>query len=474
MRREALLTSVVVFSFLACASSDSETGSPFSASAVVGSESETGTGSASAEGADPSGSPGPEGTTGADPSTSSTTAGPGEVTETTSDSDSGGVPQGPGTPENPGADCVIPALNEDFDALPEYEKLHDPFTRLDGSRVTTKEQWICRRQEISKLFQLWEFGEKPDKPASVTGSRSGNGLTVNVSDGAGAQLSFSVNITYPNGGTGPYPALIGLAGGNLPQQTFTNLGVAVINFNHDQMGNQSGMRGAGQFFQFNGDVDAGALLAWAWGVSRIIDALEVTPDANIDPTHLAVNGCSRNGKGTLAIGALDARIALTIPQESGAGGAGAWRVLQADRAAGVDVQTLESAAGEQPWFRENFSWFGAYVNKLPVDHHQLLGMVAPRGLLVIGNPNFNWLGLNAGDQSVAAARLIYEAFGVPNNIGQVESGHNHCDFPQSEVPALQAFIRKFLLEEDVDTNYWVVLNAFDRARWVDWEAPVLE
>ena len=69
------------------------------------------------------------------------------------------------------------------------------------------------------------------------------------------------------------------------------------------------------------------MVAWAWGVSRIIDALEKTPEANIDPSRIAVTGCSRNGKGALLAGALDERIVLTIPQESGAGGSASWRVV---------------------------------------------------------------------------------------------------------------------------------------------------
>jgi hypothetical protein len=54
----------------------------------------------------------------------------------------------------------------------------------------------------------------------------------------------------------------------------------------------------------------------AWGVSRVIDALETTPAANIKADRLGVTGCSRLGKGALMIGAMDSRIALTIPQET--------------------------------------------------------------------------------------------------------------------------------------------------------------
>ena len=62
------------------------------------------------------------------------------------------------------------------------------------------------------------------------------------------------------------------------------------------------------------------MTAWVWGVSRIIDALEQTPEAKINFNKLAVTGCSRDGKGALMAGAFEPRFALTIPQESGSGG----------------------------------------------------------------------------------------------------------------------------------------------------------
>src|SRR4051812_15786894 len=86
-------------------------------------------------------------------------------------------------------------------------------------------------------------------------------------------------------------------------------------------------RGQGKFYTLYGSGhSAGALTAWAWGVSRIIDALELTPAAGINPQKIGVTGCSRNGKGAIVAGALDERIALTIPQESGSGGSACWRL----------------------------------------------------------------------------------------------------------------------------------------------------
>lgn len=125
-------------------------------------------------------------------------------------------------------------------------------------------------------------------------------------------------------------------------------------------------------------------MAWSWGVSRLIDALETTPSANIDAKRLSVTGGSRYGKGALAVGAFEERIALTIPQESGSGGTASWRVSDYQKSQGRNVQTLSQIIGENCWLSKAFSQFSGQTNKLPVDQHEVLALCAPRGLLVWG------------------------------------------------------------------------------------------
>jgi hypothetical protein len=40
-------------------------------------------------------------------------------------------------------------------------KLPDPFTFANGTKVKSKADWPCRRQEINDLFQKYELGTKP-------------------------------------------------------------------------------------------------------------------------------------------------------------------------------------------------------------------------------------------------------------------------------------------------------------------------
>ena len=159
------------------------------------------------------------------------------------------------------------------------------------------------------------------------------------------------------------------------------------------------------------------MMAWAWGVSRIMDALESTPATEIDTTRVAVTGCSRNGKGALVAGAFEPRIALTIPQESGSGGDACWRLSDVQLAQGEQVQTLSEIVTENVWFSTEFATFSGKTGLLPFDHHMLVGLIAPRPLLAIENAAYLWLGPWSCFGCMKTAHTIWEALGVPDQMG---------------------------------------------------------
>ncbi|TFK72240.1 carbohydrate-binding module family 1 [Pluteus cervinus] len=355
-------------------------------------------------------------------------------------------------------------------------RLPDPFLPIGGgTRVSTKGQWECRRREISELFQRYELGVVPPKPSSVTASFSGGTLSITVANG-GPSISFSVSITAPSTGTAPFPAIIAYGAPSIPVPN----SVAVIRFNNDDIAVQqnTGSRGSGKFYTLYGNNhSAGALAAWAWGVSRIVDALEITPSARIDTTRLAVTGCSRNGKGAIVAGAFEPRIALTIPQESGSGGSACWRLSDYQKSQGQNVQTASQIITENVWFSKNFDTFTSQVSRLSVDHHLLPGLIVPRGLLVIENTSQEWLGALSSYQCQRVGRRIYEAYGVPNNMGVSQVGnHNHCAFPSSQQAELTAFFNKFLLGQG-STNTSIVRTDgsfnFPETQFIDWTTPTL-
>ena len=362
-------------------------------------------------------------------------------------------------------------------------KLPDPFKKLDGTRISSKADWKCRREEIGAMYEKLMFGTKPRNPEKVEGSYSNGTLTISVTD-KGKSGKFSVKISNAGTKDKPKPALIGFGGGmmgggcgSLGKAT-DGLDIAMITFNPDDVAPESG---GGMFFQLYNQ-GQGTIIAWAWGVSRIIDALEKTPEAGIDVKHLAMTGCSRWGKGTLAVGAFDERIALTIPQESGSGGASLWRVgAQVNKQKGKQfVQGLSSAGTEGKWMISSFKNYDGKENTLPFDQHMLVAMVAPRALLILDNAGQEWLGEVPSNYCGQASKEVYDALGATENYTySQEGGHGHCQLPNGQFDEVKDFMNKFLLGKDAKTGKidytknTQTIN-FKKSEWIDWETPSLK
>ncbi|KDQ11090.1 carbohydrate-binding module family 1 protein [Botryobasidium botryosum FD-172 SS1] len=377
------------------------------------------------------------------------------------------------------AQCDTPST------LPSFtnDNLPDPFLFPDGRRTATVNDWQCRRSQLAALIQGYEAGSIPGKPTTVTGSFTKNGnsgsLTVTASQN-GKSVNWANSISYPSGTppAGGWPLLIALGGGSIPVPA----GIATLNYNNDNIAQQSSTssRGTGLFYNLYGNTaTASAMSAWTWGVSRIIDALETTPAASINTERIAVTGCSRNGKGALMIGAFETRIALTIPQESGSGGDACWRLSKFEESSGSKVQTATQIVTENVWFSSGFNSYVNQLSKLPYDHHSLVALVAPRGLVSFENTDFIWLSPMSNWGCVSAGRTVYRALGVPQNHGFAQvGGHNHCAWPSSLTPTLNAFFDKFLFGKNVNTDFFSTNNVFgpakwDANRWMNWSVPTL-
>src|SRR5690606_15416252 len=169
---------------------------------------------------------------------------------------------------------------------------------------------------------------------------------------------------------------------------------------------------------------------------RLLDLLEAKPDV-IDPKHVAVTGCSRYGKGAFVAGALDNRIALTIPVESGLGGTVGLRLVEVlDSYSGSEwpyhaisyVRWLsEKALGQ---FTTGNSAVADNTDKLPVDMHEMMGLIAPRGLYIVDNPStmYNALDRNSAWVTAKVGQMIFEALGVGDHMAYEGASGGHCSW----------------------------------------------
>ena len=248
----------------------------------------------------------------------------------------------------------------------------DAFTFVDGSKVNTKEDWEKRKEEIATLYQqhmygVWRSGEQVDYEELtevVTGRFTATDWKdfstwkyVETSEPAtdwkkslkiklqrtdagvpgqeNAEAEFRVNLYLPEVNTHPNGAPVFIEIGSLGEPVRNYLlsqGYAVAELRTNEVASDDDKH-LGAFYELYpyGKIAAeqtGVLMAWAWGVSKIIDVLSMPVLARkwkLDPKVIIVNGVSRNGKATAVAGAFDPRITITAPSSSGAGGVVAFR-----------------------------------------------------------------------------------------------------------------------------------------------------
>jgi hypothetical protein len=181
----------------------------------------------------------------------------------------------------------------------------------------------------------------------------------------------------------------------------------------------------------------GALRAWGWGVSKLVDYFEANPDAKVNPRGVGIEGVSRYGKASLVTQAFDPRIAVAFVASSGEGGA---KLHRHDFGEAVENLTDRS---EYHWMCGNFLKYGASdingkslnASDLPVDSHELIALCAPR-------PCFISYGIEPGDPkwvdapgSYMAAILATPVYKVLGKAG-IESPGNFLTDPMPEVNQL--------------------------------------
>ncbi|MBW8745605.1 MAG: hypothetical protein JF628_14935 [Sphingomonas sp.] len=171
------------------------------------------------------------------------------------------------------------------------------------------------------------------------------------------------------------------------------------------LGNHGGLRKPG---------DWGALRAWAWAASRMLDFLSTDPA--IDAHRVGIEGVSRYGKAALVTMAFDPRFAVGLIGSSGKGGGTLLR-----RNFGESVANL--ATGEYYWFAGNFLKYdtkgvskpGLDAYDMPVDSNELFALAAPRPLFIShGVPeqgDAHWIDQNGAWKAAYDAGRVYKLLG---------------------------------------------------------------
>ena len=257
--------------------------------------------------------------------------------------------------------------------------LPDVLKMKDGTKVTTPEQWAKRRAEILEDFEREVYGRIPSNVPKVTwevtrtteGNSGGTPIITKTLIGhadnrefpkitVNIQASFTVPAKTPGAGSGPDSVRWrhGRQGRHCSPKALSK-GWGYGSFNPgsvqaDSGGNalRQGIIGLVNKGQPRKPEDWGALRAWGWGVSKLIDYFEANPDAKVDPKKVCVEGVSRYGKAAMVTEAFDPRVGVALVASSGEGGAKLHR-----HDFGEAVENL--TGGEYYWMAGNFLKYGA-------------------------------------------------------------------------------------------------------------------
>jgi hypothetical protein len=150
-----------------------------------------------------------------------------------------------------------------------------------------------------------------------------------------------------------------------------------------------------------------ALGAWGWGAARAIDYFE--KDKTVDATKIISVGHSRGGKASLWFGAQDERVSITVSNESGNSGAALSR-----RNFGETVDRITSSFPY--WFCSNYRQYAGNEDKLPVDQHMLIALIAPRAVYVASAAEDLWADPKGQYLALKEAQPAFELYGIKTNL----------------------------------------------------------
>ena len=343
-------------------------------------------------------------------------------------------------------------VNYEDDSVGIYT-LPDLLTTREGQRVKDAKTWMeKRRPEIVRLFEEYQFGKIPPRPANMRFDVYDKGT--DVLNGKAVRKQVRIYFTsdtihkmdlliYLPKSTEPSPLLLiinfsanssvvddvgikqgevwtregkkvpatSASVGKINIDTFINqgFGIATVYYGDIEPDFKTGFKYGirGQYLKpgqnYPADDEWGAISAWSWGLSRAMDYFET--DKQIDAKRIALQGTSRLGKTVLWTGARDQRFKLVIASCSGEGGAALSR-----RNYGESINHMTDTSRYFYQFAPNRHKYAGDPNQSPVDAHMLVALMAPRPLLLQTGDTDYWSDPKGEFLAAVAAEPVYNLF----------------------------------------------------------------
>lgn len=313
--------------------------------------------------------------------------------------------------------------------------LSDPLALSTGEPVPDAETWWNqRRPEVLQAFRSKIYGTIPENIPDISyevtavdstaldGKALKKTITGTIDNSrypeANPELQFTLHL--PPEATNPVPVIVqaswgfGSFGpppdGPTPKEQVLAKGWAFVTFNTTALqadngaGLDEGIIGLMNNGEFREPDDWGVLMAWSWGLSRILDYLETT--AEVDASRAGVQGHSRWGKTALLAAAMDRRWEVAFPSCSGAMGASLEK-----RNWGETIDIVASS-GEYHWMAGNYLKYVDNWQAMPADAHLLISLVAPRPLFITAATEDHWTDPRGMFLAAKKASPVYDLLGA--------------------------------------------------------------
>lgn len=352
--------------------------------------------------------------------------------------------------------------NYDESKVLDYE-LPSALLTKDGNRIDSAFDWMNKQREyILNLFEGHVYGKLPLRPDAMSfetltikkdalgGIATRKEIRIHLQMNNGKKHHLDLLLYVPSNISAPVPAYIGLnffgnqsctnekdillseqwmrpvdaAGvvnnkateasrgyyaGRWPIKKIIERGYALATlYCGDIYPDGCNQRDNSIYKLFDYECTGEAISAWAWGLSRAMDYLE--SDLDIYSAKVAVLGHSRLGKASLWAGAQDQRFAIIISNNSGSAGAAITR-----RRFGEVIESFP-ALGVGYWCIDKFYEYAQRENKLPVDQHMLISLLAPRPVYIASATEDLWSDPKGEFLGAVNAAPVYNLLGS-NGLG---------------------------------------------------------
>ncbi|MBE9598568.1 S9 family peptidase [Pedobacter sp. MC2016-24] len=323
-------------------------------------------------------------------------------------------------------------VNYDEAKVPRYQ-LPDLLRTTTGQKVKNTALWEKkRRPEIVALFKTHVYGQRPEGfdsikfnliskiPDAMDGRACLKEVNISIWN-KGKHIDIPIVLFIPNRRDGPAPVFLlinnrskkntdpsrSLKSTFWPAELMIEKGYAIAAFHvADAAPDKKDAYQHGvidQLYPEQLDREDGmkAIGAWAWAASRVMDYFET--DKDLDARKVALVGHSRGGKTSLWAGALDQRFAMVFSSCSGSTGAALAR-----RQYGETVSLINKQFGY--WFADRYKTYSGQVDKLPVDQHMLIALMAPRPVYTTNAVEDRWADPLGSYLSLWNARAVYSLY----------------------------------------------------------------